>query len=248
MFPPVPHASWPRRPYRPGGRPRRLVHDPGTARGRLAAAVDSALRGWTDAEVAEHVTATVLPLSAATVGRARSGRCVPSIETVKALAAVAGIAPAELLRLRTEAIWQPYAPIDTPRVTRSVIVETLGESLDALRHRGCTPVSYRTLARRVGMSKTTVRNRLAGIWPAGRSRQDELVRQLDALLRALGVPETALYLWHVPVHRALDRRPRRQGNRLDRWARHGNQPNRGTPGRAASTFPGESRNPYLDIL
>jgi hypothetical protein len=32
---------------------------------------------------------------------------VPSVETVKALAAVDGIAPTELLRLRTEAIWQP---------------------------------------------------------------------------------------------------------------------------------------------
>ncbi|MCX4564639.1 hypothetical protein OHA02_52125 [Streptomyces phaeochromogenes] len=218
MSRPVPLPACTRRPHRPGGRPRRPFHHPSTARGRLAAAVDSVLRGWTDVEVADHATATVLPLSAATVGRARSGRCVPSAETVKALAAVAGIDPAELLRLRTEAVWQPYAPTDTPRVTRTVIVETLGESLDALRHRRRNPVPYRELARRVGLRERTVRDRFAGIWPAGPRRQEELVRQLDALLRALGVPDTATYLWHVPVRRGLSRSPRWGVTRRSRWS------------------------------
>lgn len=202
----VPHSPCTRRPYRPGGRPRRPVHHPATARGRLAAAVDSALRGWTDTEVADYATATVLPLSAATVGRASSGRCVPSTATVKALAAVAGIDPAELLRLRTEAIWAPYAPTDTPRVTRTMIGASLGESLDALRHRRSTAVSYRALARRISLPEATVRNRLAGKWPAGPERQEELLRQLDALLRALGVPDTATHLWQGPVRRGLTRK------------------------------------------
>ncbi|MFE3144870.1 hypothetical protein [Streptomyces scopuliridis] len=107
------------------------------------------MRGWTDAVVAAHATATVLPLSAVMVGRARCVRCVPSVETVRALAAVAGVDPAGLLELRTEASRQPYAPIGTAWVSRAVIVETLGESLgeslggslDALRHRRRCPGS-----------------------------------------------------------------------------------------------------------
>ena len=72
----VPLSPCTRRPYRPGGRPRRPIHHPGTARGRLAAAVDDALRGWTDAEVADYATASVLPLSTATVaGPAEAGAC-----------------------------------------------------------------------------------------------------------------------------------------------------------------------------
>ncbi|MFE2499819.1 hypothetical protein [Streptomyces scopuliridis] len=176
--------------------------------------------GWTGAEVAAHATATVLPLSAATVGRARSGRCVPSVETVRALAAVAGVDPAGLLELRTEAIWQLYAPIGTAWVTRAVIVETLGGSLggslDALRHRRRTPVPCQVPARRVGMPGTAVRVRLAGVWPAGPLRRAEVVRRLDVLLRALGVPDTAICLWHVPVRRGLGRRPRWRATRCRR--------------------------------
>ncbi|MHA5054864.1 helix-turn-helix domain-containing protein [Streptomyces sp. SD15] len=100
------------------------------------------MRGWTDAEVAAH----------ATVGRARSGRCVPSAETVRALAAVVGVDPARAAPASHGGdLTAVRAPTDTPRVTRTVIVESLGESLDALRHRRRTPVPYRVLARRVGM-------------------------------------------------------------------------------------------------
>ncbi|MEV4040413.1 hypothetical protein [Streptomyces umbrinus] len=217
MPPPVPLSPCTRCRYRPGGgRPRRAVHLPDIAQGRLAAALDDALRGWTDTEVAAHATATVLPLSAATVGRARSGRCVPLAETVKALAVVAGVDPGELLRLRTEAIWQPYAPVDRPGVTRSQIVWSLGQSLEALRCRGRTPVPYRVLARRAALPEATVRDRLAGVWPAGLQHQDRLVRQLDTLLRTLGVPDAAADLWHVPVRRALRRSAL---DRAERWRR-----------------------------
>ncbi|WP_405968966.1 hypothetical protein OG496_55255 [Streptomyces sp. NBC_00988] len=217
MSPSVPLSPCTRRPYRRGGRPRRPVHPPGSAQGRLAAALDDVLRGWTDAEVAIHATATVLPLSAATVGRARSGRCVPSAETVKALAAIAGVDPGKLLRLRTEAIWQPFAPVDRPGVTRRVIMWSLGQSLEALRRRGRTAVPYRVLARRAALPEATVRDRLAGIWPAGFRRQVRLLLQLDALLRALGVPDTAIYLWHGPVRLGLARTSRWGVTRRGRW-------------------------------
>jgi hypothetical protein len=220
MPPPVPLSPYTRRPYRPeGGRPRRPVHPADSAQGRLAAVLDEVLRGWTDAEVAVHATETVLPLSAATVGRARSGRCMPSTPTVRALADVAGVDPGELLRLRTEAIWQPYAPVDRPGVTRGLIVWSLGQSLEALRRRGRTPVPYRMLARRAALPEATVRDRLAGVWPAGLRRQGQLVRQLDALLRALGVPDAAADLWHVPVHRALGRSALERAERRKRSLR-----------------------------
>lgn len=213
---PLSPCTW--RPHRPGGgRPRRPIHPPESAQGRLAAALDDVLRGWTDTEVAVHATVTVLPLSAATVGRARSGRCVPSTETVKALAAVAGVAPGELLRLRTEAIWQPYAPVDRPGTSRLVIGWSLGQSLEALRRRGSIPIPYRVLARRAALPEATVRDRLAGIWPAGFRRHGRFLLQLDALLRALGVPDTATHLWHGPVHKALRRRPQWRVARRPCW-------------------------------
>ncbi len=220
MPPPVPLSPCTRRPYRPeGGRPRRPVHPADSAQGRLAAVLDEVLRGWTDAEGAVHATETVFPLSGATVGRARSGRCLPSTATVKALAAVAGVDPGDLLRLRTEAIWQPYAPVDRPGVTRAMIVWSLGQSLEALRRRGRTPVPYRVLASRATLPEATVRDRLAGIWPAGLRRQGRLLLQLDALLRALRVPDDAADLWHVPVHRALGRSALERAERRKRSLR-----------------------------
>lgn len=199
---PCPYA---RRPHRPGGRPRSPIHASHTAQGRLAGALDDALCGWSNTEVAAYATAAGLPLSAATVGRARSGRCVPSIETVRALAAVAGVDPAELLALRTAVVWGPYAPVDQPGATRYVVVASLGASLEALRRRGARPLPYRTLARRAGMAETTVRSRLTGVWPAGGWCEGDLLGQLDRLLHALGVPSTASDLWYAPIQRALSR-------------------------------------------
>lgn len=218
MPPPVPLSPCTRRPYRPeGGRPRRPAHPADSAQGRLAAALDDILRGWTDTEVAARATATVLPLSVATIGRARSGRCLPSTAAVRALAAVAGVDPGDLLRLRTETIWEPYAHVDRPGVTRESVVGSLGQSLEALRRRGRTPVPYRVLARRAELPEATVRDRLAGIWSAGLRRQGQLLLQLDAVLRALGVPGTALHLWHDPVRCGLARKPRWAATRRGRW-------------------------------
>lgn len=212
---PCPYA---RLPYRPGGRLRRPVHGPDTARGRLATAIDDVLRGWTNAEVAAHSANMGCPVSAPTVGRARSGCCVPTAETVKTLAVVAGADPAGLLNLRTTAIWGPYIPVDHAGVTRSCLSVSLGESLGSLRNRGHRPVSYRTLARRTGMAEATVRDRLAGVWPAGWRQEAVFFRQLDHLLHALGVPREAVKLWHVPARRALDRTARiRRKRRPYRW-------------------------------
>ncbi|MFD4198787.1 hypothetical protein, partial [Amycolatopsis thermoflava] len=114
--------------------------------------------------------------------------------------------PGSLQRLRTEAVWASFAPVDRTRVRKGWFIENLTLSLNALRERSRTPVSYRKLATHAGMPVSTLRSRLGGVWPRGWQREQQFLQEMVQLLSALGVPEDVQHLWTTPARRAFNRR------------------------------------------
>ncbi|MFJ5928035.1 hypothetical protein ACIQF6_36115 [Kitasatospora sp. NPDC092948] len=167
--------------------------------------------GRTDAAWLKEAEERRIALSLSTIRRARTGsNSLPSTATVTALEDLTGAVPGSLQRLRTEALWAPFAPVDTPRVRKGWFIKNLTLSLEELR--GChrRPLSCRRLADSAEMPVSTLRSRLKGKWPPGWKKEHQFLQEMVRLLSVLGVPEDVQHLWTTPARKAFNRRrPRR---------------------------------------